>query len=144
MAMFINEKTCYLIFLLTCFSFIYAMILLCLTATGALRCEINNGGCWKKTHDGVTYSACAVCCWTLNQLVIHIFISCFILLFVIKLDFWWLSRMTQKIASVRKDSRVTESTTVMVLLPLISSINRIRHHIHYKVDEVGLLKCHII
>lgn len=73
MAMFINEKTCYLIFLLTCFSFIYAMILLCLTATGALRCEINNGGCWKKTHDGVTYSACAVCCWTLNQLVIHIF-----------------------------------------------------------------------
>lgn len=28
-------------------------------ATGALRCEINNGGCWKKTHDGATYSACA-------------------------------------------------------------------------------------
>lgn len=27
-------------------------------ATGALRCEINNGGCWNKTQDGRTYSAC--------------------------------------------------------------------------------------
>ncbi|KAJ0088032.1 hypothetical protein Patl1_31555 [Pistacia atlantica] len=27
-------------------------------ASGALRCEINNGGCWKKTHNGKTYSAC--------------------------------------------------------------------------------------
>ncbi|PIA37441.1 hypothetical protein AQUCO_03000192v1 [Aquilegia coerulea] len=27
-------------------------------ASGALRCEINNGGCWKKTQDGRTYSAC--------------------------------------------------------------------------------------
>ncbi|GFY82438.1 vacuolar sorting receptor homolog 1 [Actinidia rufa] len=27
-------------------------------ASGALRCEINNGGCWKKTQDGRAYSAC--------------------------------------------------------------------------------------
>lgn len=27
-------------------------------ASGALRCEISNGGCWKKTQDGRTYSAC--------------------------------------------------------------------------------------
>ncbi|KDP21863.1 hypothetical protein JCGZ_00650 [Jatropha curcas] len=27
-------------------------------ASGALRCEINNGGCWKKTQDGKTFSAC--------------------------------------------------------------------------------------
>ncbi|KAK4396013.1 Vacuolar-sorting receptor 1 [Sesamum angolense] len=27
-------------------------------ASGALRCEINNGGCWKGTKDGRTYSAC--------------------------------------------------------------------------------------
>ncbi|CAB4284954.1 unnamed protein product [Prunus armeniaca] len=27
-------------------------------ASGALRCEINNGGCWKKTQNGRTYSAC--------------------------------------------------------------------------------------
>lgn len=27
-------------------------------ASGALRCEINNGGCWKQTKDGKTYSAC--------------------------------------------------------------------------------------
>ncbi|KAJ7950128.1 vacuolar sorting receptor-like 1 [Quillaja saponaria] len=27
-------------------------------ASGALRCGINNGGCWKKTQDGRTYSAC--------------------------------------------------------------------------------------
>ncbi|XP_044472977.1 vacuolar-sorting receptor 1-like [Mangifera indica] len=27
-------------------------------ASGSLRCEINNGGCWKKTQDGKTYSAC--------------------------------------------------------------------------------------
>ncbi|KAJ0027271.1 hypothetical protein Pint_35074 [Pistacia integerrima] len=27
-------------------------------ASGALRCEINNGGCWKKTQNGKTYSAC--------------------------------------------------------------------------------------
>ncbi|XP_031485205.1 vacuolar-sorting receptor 1-like [Nymphaea colorata] len=27
-------------------------------ASGAGRCAINNGGCWKKTQDGVTYSAC--------------------------------------------------------------------------------------
>ncbi|XAR55734.1 hypothetical protein NMG60_11035919 [Bertholletia excelsa] len=27
-------------------------------ASGALRCEINNGGCWTKTRDGRTYSAC--------------------------------------------------------------------------------------
>lgn len=27
-------------------------------ASGALRCEINNGGCWKGTQNGRTYSAC--------------------------------------------------------------------------------------
>ncbi|CAL5351619.1 hypothetical protein CsSME_00039029 [Camellia sinensis var. sinensis] len=27
-------------------------------ASGALRCELNNGGCWKKTQEGRTYSAC--------------------------------------------------------------------------------------
>lgn len=27
-------------------------------ASGSLRCEINNGGCWKKTQGGLTYSAC--------------------------------------------------------------------------------------
>ncbi|KAL3839941.1 hypothetical protein ACJIZ3_024532 [Penstemon smallii] len=27
-------------------------------ASGALRCEINNGGCWKGTKGGRTYSAC--------------------------------------------------------------------------------------
>ncbi|XP_029120581.1 vacuolar-sorting receptor 1 [Elaeis guineensis] len=27
-------------------------------ASGSGRCEINNGGCWKKTKDGKTYSAC--------------------------------------------------------------------------------------
>ncbi|KAF8042182.1 hypothetical protein BT93_A0717 [Corymbia citriodora subsp. variegata] len=27
-------------------------------ASGALRCEINNGGCWKDTQHGRTYSAC--------------------------------------------------------------------------------------
>ncbi|KAK9289464.1 hypothetical protein L1049_007619 [Liquidambar formosana] len=27
-------------------------------ASGALRCEINNGGCWKQIQDGRTYSAC--------------------------------------------------------------------------------------
>ncbi|XP_058110657.1 vacuolar-sorting receptor 1-like [Magnolia sinica] len=26
--------------------------------SGAGRCEINNGGCWKKTQDGRTFSAC--------------------------------------------------------------------------------------
>lgn len=31
-----------------------------LSASGALRCEINNGGCWKKTQDGRSYSACIV------------------------------------------------------------------------------------
>ncbi|CAN1771993.1 Vacuolar-sorting receptor 1 [Linum perenne] len=28
-------------------------------ASGALRCGINNGGCWKKSQDGVTFSACS-------------------------------------------------------------------------------------
>ncbi|KAJ6746875.1 RING FINGER AND PROTEASE ASSOCIATED DOMAIN-CONTAINING [Salix koriyanagi] len=28
-------------------------------APGSLRCEINSGGCWKKTQDGTTFSACA-------------------------------------------------------------------------------------
>ncbi|KAG6539192.1 hypothetical protein ZIOFF_004345 [Zingiber officinale] len=27
-------------------------------ASGSGRCEINNGGCWNKTQDGKTYSAC--------------------------------------------------------------------------------------
>ncbi|EPS72005.1 hypothetical protein M569_02753, partial [Genlisea aurea] len=27
-------------------------------ASGALRCHINNGGCWKETRNGKTYSAC--------------------------------------------------------------------------------------
>ncbi|MQM17488.1 hypothetical protein Taro_050460 [Colocasia esculenta] len=27
-------------------------------ASGSGRCEINNGGCWKKTSEGRTYSAC--------------------------------------------------------------------------------------
>ncbi|XP_074572772.1 vacuolar-sorting receptor 1-like [Curcuma longa] len=27
-------------------------------ASGSGRCEINNGGCWKKEHEGRTYSAC--------------------------------------------------------------------------------------
>lgn len=27
-------------------------------ASGALRCEINNGGCWNATQNGRTYSAC--------------------------------------------------------------------------------------
>ncbi|KAI8559520.1 hypothetical protein RHMOL_Rhmol04G0179900 [Rhododendron molle] len=27
-------------------------------ASGALRCGLNNGGCWKKTQEGRTYSAC--------------------------------------------------------------------------------------
>ncbi|KAK9124750.1 hypothetical protein Sjap_014352 [Stephania japonica] len=27
-------------------------------ASGTLRCDFNNGGCWKKTQDGRTYSAC--------------------------------------------------------------------------------------
>nr|GMD43257.1 vacuolar-sorting receptor 1-like isoform X1 [Ipomoea batatas] len=27
-------------------------------ASGALRCAVNNGGCWKHTKDGITYSAC--------------------------------------------------------------------------------------
>ncbi|KAJ7961071.1 vacuolar sorting receptor-like 1 [Quillaja saponaria] len=27
-------------------------------ASGALRCGVNNGGCWKKTQEGRTYSAC--------------------------------------------------------------------------------------
>ncbi|CAI0423774.1 unnamed protein product [Linum tenue] len=27
-------------------------------ASGALRCGINNGGCWKKSQDGLTFSAC--------------------------------------------------------------------------------------
>ncbi|THG20946.1 hypothetical protein TEA_006621 [Camellia sinensis var. sinensis] len=27
-------------------------------ASGPLRCELNNGGCWKETQDGRTYSAC--------------------------------------------------------------------------------------
>ncbi|XP_024019549.1 vacuolar-sorting receptor 1 isoform X2 [Morus notabilis] len=27
-------------------------------ASGPLRCEINNGGCWKQTQNGKTYSAC--------------------------------------------------------------------------------------
>ncbi|KAH6769372.1 VACUOLAR SORTING RECEPTOR 2 [Perilla frutescens var. frutescens] len=27
-------------------------------ASGALRCEINNGGCWRDTKNGHTYSAC--------------------------------------------------------------------------------------
>ncbi|XP_065854707.1 vacuolar-sorting receptor 1-like [Euphorbia lathyris] len=27
-------------------------------ASGSLRCEINNGGCWKQTKDGRTFSAC--------------------------------------------------------------------------------------
>lgn len=27
-------------------------------ASGPLRCGVNNGGCWKKTQDGRTYSAC--------------------------------------------------------------------------------------
>uniref|UniRef100_A0A2P2MBE1 Uncharacterized protein MANES_09G118400 n=1 Tax=Rhizophora mucronata TaxID=61149 RepID=A0A2P2MBE1_RHIMU len=28
-------------------------------ASGSLRCGINNGGCWKQTQDGRTYSACS-------------------------------------------------------------------------------------
>lgn len=32
----------------------------CSTASGPLRCGINNGGCWKKTQNGKTYSACRV------------------------------------------------------------------------------------
>jgi hypothetical protein len=35
-------------------------LLVCSTASGSLRCEINNGGCWKKTQDGRTFSACVV------------------------------------------------------------------------------------
>jgi hypothetical protein len=46
--------------LLNCLIPIYAMILLDSTASGALHCGINNGGCWKKTQDGRTYSACVV------------------------------------------------------------------------------------
>jgi len=29
-------------------------------ASGSGRCEINNGGCWKDTKNGRTYSACTV------------------------------------------------------------------------------------
>ncbi|MBA0755421.1 hypothetical protein Gogos_022190, partial [Gossypium gossypioides] len=29
-------------------------------ASGALQCEINNGGCWRETQEGKTYSACLV------------------------------------------------------------------------------------
>lgn len=36
-------------------------ILVCyFTASGSLHCEINNGGCWKNTQNGRTYSACVV------------------------------------------------------------------------------------
>jgi hypothetical protein len=42
------------------------MILPDSTASGALHCGINNGGCWKKTQDGRTYSACVVSYSTLR------------------------------------------------------------------------------
>lgn len=29
-------------------------------ASGPGRCKLNNGGCWKETQDGLTYSACQV------------------------------------------------------------------------------------
>ena len=38
------------------------------TASGPLHCEINNGGCWKKTQDGRTYSARVVSCPCINML----------------------------------------------------------------------------
>ena len=41
----------------TCLNFYIA-------ASGALRCGINNGGCWKHTQMGRTYSACRVICHT--------------------------------------------------------------------------------
>lgn len=28
------------------------------TASGQGRCEINNGGCWHDTQNGITHSAC--------------------------------------------------------------------------------------
>jgi hypothetical protein len=28
-------------------------------AVGPGRCAVNNGGCWKDTRDGKTFSACA-------------------------------------------------------------------------------------
>lgn len=36
------------------------LILVAVAASGALRCEIHNGGCWKDTKGGRTYSACVV------------------------------------------------------------------------------------
>lgn len=32
----------------------------CFSASGHLHCQINNGGCWKDTRGGKTYSACVV------------------------------------------------------------------------------------
>lgn len=30
------------------------------SAYGPARCTINNGGCWSKTKNGLTFSACSV------------------------------------------------------------------------------------
>jgi hypothetical protein len=49
------------------------MILPDSTASGALHCGINNGGCWKKTQDGRTYSACVVSYSTLRVRLVYQF-----------------------------------------------------------------------
>jgi hypothetical protein len=47
-------------------------ILVSLTASGALSCEFNNGGCWKLSHGGKLYSACHVSYFA-RLLFIHYF-----------------------------------------------------------------------
>lgn len=47
------------IWLVVCYNF-HIFVCFIVTASGPLRCEINNGGCWKKMQNGRAYSACVV------------------------------------------------------------------------------------
>jgi hypothetical protein len=92
-------------------------LLICSPASGSLRCEINNGGCWKKTQDGTTFSACVVSLefdGTPLSFCFLAYIFDMIISFVTFCDSLFIGSLTSfrkivhKVASVLQDSRVME------------------------------------
>lgn len=106
--------------------FFFFRLLFPSTASGPLRCALNNGGCWKKTQGGKTFSACVVSCFIFFSSVTK-FVTVqqqqkvmVDLLGWSKTTLYITFRMIiQKIASAHQDLRVMESITVKVLSAII-------------------------
>lgn len=99
-----------------CIYITFTCLNLDIVASGALRCGINNGGCWKKTQMGKTYSACRVI-FTISRLTyFHLLFSHILYIKVISSLYVVLRMIIRKAANVPPDSKEMDSKTAKVLI----------------------------